>query len=222
MFDRRSTGSRSIARTLLVLLVLLIAAFAASLSTAHAAGKHVNGVVASQLTSVDEYIDPAELASNHARSGDNHRLESAIQAASSKGVSAKIGIVSTYPHHFSSPAEAAASLRNFIDFSGVLILATPKGLGINSDYLSVADTNRIAAQAQPRCAVSYTDCAILALNKTVPRIQAAQSRANRDVAVFWGVCVLIFGIIIAALVLWARRRQQEVIGRWREERAAGE
>jgi hypothetical protein len=208
-------------RTLAVVLVAL--ASVPALAAHASSGGGSDTIVAAKLSNQDEYIDPAELASSHTRPGDDARLLAVTKRAAKQGVPAKVGIISGYDKRIRTPAEAAERLRNYIDFSGVLVLVSPRGVGVSSDYLQSSATTAIAARVQPRCRASYTACAIAAVNATVPRIKSAQAGAYRDVAIFWGAAVAIFGVIIVALVLWARRRQQDVIGRWREEAApAGE
>ena len=170
-----------------------------------------NSAVVTALTNADLYISPHVVNSGHVHTGDRHRLLSAIREVGSKGVPVKVALLGHYPNPKGqwSPFDAADHLRNFIAFSGVLVLVSPKGMGVSSDYLSSETVHQIVARSQGLCAGSYASCAIAAMRASVPGVKAEQSRANRNVAVFWVVAVVLFGILVAVLVWTARRRQEQ-------------
>lgn len=174
---------------------------------AHAGKRATNADAAQQLSQNDVYIAPEMFSHPYVHAGDGRRISQATTDAARRGVPTKVGILSHYPHTAHSPTAAAQSLRNFMDFSGVLILITPKGIGISSDQLSDADIAAIERAVQPSCQVEVADCAISAIHRAVPRVLAVQSEANRNAAVFWIVSVGVFGLVVLALVLLTRRQR---------------
>lgn len=170
-----------------------------------------NVTVVNKLTNDDVYVAPSVIAAGHAGNTDKSRLQRAVDDASKRSVPVKVALLTQYPRNLHNPHDAADRLRNFIDFSGVLVLVSPRGVGVSSDYLSNGDSLRIERQVTPACSSSYTACAVTAIQASVPLVQSEQAAANRNVAVFWAVAVIIFGILVAALVLIARRKQEALM-----------
>lgn len=173
----------------------------------HAGKRATNADAAQQLSLNDVYIAPEMFSKSYVHSGDDNRIKVATTDAAHRGVPTKVGILSHYPRTVHSPTAAAKKLRNYMDFSGVLILVTPEGIGISSDQLSSADIAAIERSVQPTCRREVADCAINAIHRAVPRVLAIQSEANRNAAVFWIVSVGLFGLVVLALVLLTRRQR---------------
>lgn len=169
------------------------------------------------LSSGSVYIAPAVIAGGHASPRDILRLQRLAALAACRSVTVKIALLSGYPAHFPSEQDAAAGLDNNLNFSGVLVLVTPQGLALGSDLLSSSDIARITHKARPDCGINYSRCAVAAVRAALPRVAATQRAATRNVEVFWAVAVVIFGVIVAGLVLAARRRQQGIIAAWHAE-----
>jgi hypothetical protein len=200
MKDRRRTGLVGLLVSLLLALLLPAVAQADN-----------NTTVLNTLNNGSVYVAPSVLSSGHAARGDAKKLQAAVDAAGSHGVPAKVALVMTYPSTIHSPEDGANHLRNLLDFSGVLVLVAPRGVGVSSDYLSSAEVRGLERRAGSRCASSYTACAVEAIQASVPKVQAQQATANRNVAIFWAVAVLVFGVLVGALVISARRRQGKLV-----------
>lgn len=194
------------------LLITLLAFALAFIPTATSANG--NGNAANTLEALDVYVSPPLLGTPHAPLGSKGRLERAVQFAAGRGVTVKIAVLNTYPRHIHNPRAAADKLRNFLNFSGVLVLVAPDGLGVSSDLLSGSDIDAIIAGARSHCNPSYVRCAVMAANASIPRVKAEESRANRNVAIFWAVMLVIFGLIIGGLIWFARRQQGHIVALW--------
>jgi hypothetical protein len=201
----------SMSRLLMTVAALTAVYLAVMPAAAHAGKRSTNADVAQQLSLNDVYIAPEMFAHPYVHRGDARRLKLATTNSAHRGVPMKVGIISHYPHATQSPTAAAAKLRNFMDFSGVLILVTPKGIGMSSDQLSPADISRIERSVGSQCKVGAADCAISAIHQAVPRVLAIQSEANRNAAIFWIVSVGLFGLVVLVLVLMTRRKRIEAI-----------
>jgi hypothetical protein len=177
---------------------------------ARAAGG-TNSVEAQQLAANDVYIAPEMRSRPWVHSNDGARLRAATTSSNRRGIPTKVGVISHYPKVLRSPTDAAQALRNFLDFSGVLILVTPRGIGISSDELSNADIAAIQRQVQPQCHIDAAGCAIRAIQLAQPRVLAIQSKANRNAAIFWLVSVGLFGLVVLVLVLLTRRKRGDVL-----------
>lgn len=170
-----------------------------------------NLTVLNKLNNDAVYVAPSVITSGHAAKGDAKKLQAAVDAAGSHGVPVKVALVMTYPSTMHGPEDGANHLRSFLDFSGVLVLASPHGVGVSSDYLSTTQARALERQAASQCVAAYTECAIDAIRASVPKVQAEQAAANRNVAIFWAVAVVFFGVLVGALVLIARRRQGQLM-----------
>lgn len=169
-----------------------------------------NSDVIAALATRDLYISPHVTAAHHVRPGDKNRLLSAIGEVSKKGVAVKVALVGHYPHtkDTRNPFDAADHLRNYLGFSGVLVLVSPTGMGLSSDYLSGKDVRQVVQGSQPLCTTSYASCAIAALQASVPRVKAEESGANRNVAIFWVIAAVLFAVLVTALIMSARRHRE--------------
>lgn len=181
-----------------------------------------NGTIAEKLGSQDVYITNHALPGGHLGPGDLGRLQREVNSAASQGVAEKIGILAHYSSHAHSPVQAAHLLRDFINFSGVLILVTPQGIGISSDALSSSELTSIAHQVAPLCLRSYADCAIAAGQKAAARVKTDNNNQFRSAAIFWVVILGLFGLLILAVVLFNRRRARSAKIRTDDFRAAAE
>jgi len=170
-----------------------------------------NVTVVNKLTNDSVYVAPSVIAAGHAGHADKDLLQRVVDDASKRSVPVKVALLTQYPHTLHNPHDAADKLRNFIDFSGVLVLVSPRGVGVSSDYLSNADSQRIERQVTSNCSLSYTGCAVKAIRASVPLVQTEQAAANRNVAVFWAIAIIVFGIVITVLVLVARRKQEALM-----------
>lgn len=195
-------------RALLVSLILLL------LLRAGLALADNNVTVINKLTTDAIYISPSVIAAGHDSASDKGQLRRAVDAAGKSSVPVKVALVMTYPTKLKGPHDAAQHLRNFIDFSGVLVLVSPRGIGVSSDFLTSAATARLERKAAPFCTMTYAECAVRAINASVPEVKSQVAAANRNVAIFWAVAVIAFGVLIAVLVLIARRRQLALIAEW--------
>lgn len=191
-------------RAVLAVMALLIAIPSAALADN-------NITVLNKLNNDNVYIAPAVRAAGHAARGDAAKIQRTVDQAGKHGVPVKVALVMQYPSTIKSPEDGADHLRGFLDFSGVLVLVTPHGVGVSSDYFGAAYARKLERQAAPLCASSYTACAVEAVQASVPKVQAEQSAANRNVAIFWAVAVIVFGALVAVLVLAARRRQDQIV-----------
>jgi hypothetical protein len=164
-----------------------------------------------QLSANDVYVAPQMLSQPWVHKTDAARLRAATTNANRRGVPTKVGVIAHYPKALRSPTDAAQALRSFLDFSGVLILVTPQGIGISSDELSNADIASIQRRVRAQCRVDAASCAIEAIQLSQPRVFAIQSKANRNAAIFWVVSVALFGIVVLVLVLMTRRKRGDVL-----------
>ncbi|HEX6506927.1 MAG TPA: hypothetical protein VF221_04775, partial [Chloroflexota bacterium] len=162
-----------------------VAAVVVSLATVAAHADTYSDVVAT-LTQGDVYVAKALPAYAHMAPGDIARLRVATNAAANQGVTEKIAIVSSYPPHYAHASQAAEGLRNFLDLSGVLVLVSPRGIGVASDNLTQDQIRSIEARTRPRClASSYTSCAIFAGQLAVAQVKSDVASANRSAQIFW-------------------------------------
>lgn len=198
-------------RSLITVAILMLVWLAAVPGVTHAGKRATNADAAQQLSLNDVYIAPEMFSRPYVHKGDARRLKVATTNSAHRGVPMKVGIVSHYPRGAHSPTGAAAKLRNYMDFSGVLILVTPKGIGMSSDQLSPTDISRIERSVGSQCKVEAARCATSAIHQAVPRVLAIQSEANRNAAIFWIVSVGLFGLVVLVLVLMTRRKRLEVI-----------
>lgn len=180
-----------------------------------------NSDVVKGLVTKGAYITPLAPPSAHIRPGDINRLLNQEADANSKGVPERIAIVSHLPSNYRSTAAAADGLRNYLQFSGVLILASPRGIGISSDQMSQSEMNTIARKSLPLCkSISYTDCALNAAVLSVTQVRADKNSSFHDAAVFWLVLLVVLGLIILAVVLVLNRRRKVATGRLDELKKA--
>lgn len=194
-----------------VLVMLLMSVCLGALPRATSAAGGPNSDTAFQLSAQDVYIAPAMQSRPFVHPGDAARIRAATQDASRRGVPTKVGVIGHYPKVLKNPTDASQALRNFMDFSGVLILVTPKGMGISSDEMSNADIAAIQRRVQPQCRTTAAGCAIRAIHLAVPRVLAIQSKANRNAAIFWLVSVGLFGLVVLVLVFTTRRKRASVM-----------
>jgi len=167
-----------------------------------------NAVVAAQLSNYDVYITNNALPAGAVQQGDLKRLQQQVDAAASRNVDEKIAIISTYPTHFHNITEAAASLQNFLDYSGVLILVSPRGMGISSDQISGKTATRIVRESSPACRRSYTACALLAGKLAIPAVRSAKNSAFHNALVLIAASVAGLAAITAVLAFAIFRRRQ--------------
>lgn len=213
-FSRRVGAARAIGGAVLLCLLLT---FPARVIPALA---DTNAQVAAALTSSDVYVARAMPSSAHVSSGDAQRLQAATHAAVNSGVPEKIAVVSHYPSKYSDPYAAARALRQFLDFAGVLVLMSPRGIGVSSDTLTFNEIQSIERKALPRCLTSYAQCALYAGQLAVNQTKADKSAANRSAAIFWLVLLAILAVIIAAVAFVVRRRQSRAAGNLNELQSA--
>jgi hypothetical protein len=189
--------------------VLALIAVLAALSLT-AAQADTNQQVAAALVSSNVYVSNALPPSAHVSPGDTAKLNAAVDSAAKQGVTEKIALVSHYPSIYSDTYAAAEGLRKFLDFSGALIMVSPRGIGVASGSLTLNDIRSIEQQARPRCiAVSYTACAVLAAQLAAPRVKAATGSANRNALLFWVVVLAILAVVIGCAVWFAGRRRRQ-------------
>lgn len=195
------------------LCVAIVASILVPSHGVHAGKRGTNADTAQQLSMTNVYIAPEMRGRANVHGDDANRLQRATTNAATRGVPVKVGIIGHYPRSAHSPTQAAQILRNYLDFSGVLILVTPRGIGVSSDQLSNADIAATERAANPGCKVDAGDCAIQAIHRTAPQVLAVQARANRNAAVFWVVSVGLFGVAILILLIMTRRKREEVLQR---------
>lgn len=189
------------------LAVVLITALGLSVTVAHA---DTNKQVAAVLSARDVYVTPVHLQAGNVKPGDSQRLQREADVAAARGIQEKLAIVSHYPRTAPSLSMAAAGLRNFLDYSGVLIIVAPHGIALGSDILTPAQDAAIANQARPLCLTrGFANCAIFAGQLAVVKARADEDNAFHDAAVFWLVA-LVAGAVLAAIVLLSvsRRRKE--------------
>jgi uncharacterized membrane protein YgcG len=200
--------------------LLFLSLLLASTLRAHPALADTNAQVTVALTSNDVYVSNALPSSAHLSPGDIQRLQAATRAAVNAGVPEKIALVSHYPGQYSDAYAAARALRQFLDFAGVLVLVSPRGLGVSSDTLTFNEIQSIEGKARSRCLISYAACAVYAGQLAVNQTKADTAAANRSAAIFWLVLLAILAVIIAAAVFVVRRRQSRSTGNLNELRSA--
>jgi hypothetical protein len=181
---------------------------AISLLAAGRARADTNQQVLTDLSTHDVYISDLLYLHHAARPADLNRLQSAVFAASKRGVTEKIALVWRYPANIHSAAQGAAGIRNFLDLQGTLILVSPQGVGLSSlGDLSTTQSADIAHRALPRCETQgFVSCAVLASQLAAAQASANHSSDYRNALIFWAVALGIFGLIVAGAVLWTRRR----------------
>jgi len=173
------------------------------------------------LGSGSVYIAPAVIKAGHAAPPDINMLERVAGRAACRSITVKFALLPSYPKHFRTEQQAADGLAGNLGLSGVLILVTRSGLAVSSDLLSGRDETRLKQRAQPLCAESYARCAAVAAQASIPLVLATEASATRNVEIFWAVALAVFGVVIAALVLLARRRQARILATWHADDAAG-
>lgn len=193
-----------------VLLVFVLVAFS-SLHTALAA---TNQDVVRALIQSDAYVTPERLPQAHLMPGDQAHLQAQADQANAKGIPEQFAIVAHFrPEVFRTAAQAATALRNVLDFSGVLIIVSPLGIGVGSDQLTAGQDRDIEQAASPRCAVSYTSCAIFAGQRAVTLARADKNAAFHDAAVFWSAVLTAMALAIVVVVLFLRHRTRAILSR---------
>jgi hypothetical protein len=197
--------------TAALIFALAVAWLTAGNARVFAGQRGSNADTAQQLSLNDVYIAPEMVSYSNVHRDDVQRLTRASANAGRRGVPTKVGIISHYPTTAKSPTQAAQVLRTYMDYSGVLILVTPKGIGMSSDELSNAQIAAIERKVRAGCRVEAADCAINAIHLAVPQVLNTQARANRNAAIFWGVSVGLFGVAVLVLVLMTRRKRTEVL-----------
>jgi hypothetical protein len=184
------------------------------LLTLLAAGRAVladsNIQIAEGLIHENVYISPPLLGTGHVQPGDARRLQRVVSGAARQGAPEKIALVSHYPSNYATPNDAATALQNYLGFSGVLVLVSPKGLGIGSDYLSAKQVQTVVRHAQPMCRTSYAACAAVAASKSIAYVQASQNSTHHSVLVFWGVTVAAFLVALGLLAAFTLARKGSV------------
>lgn len=214
------TMDRALRLVLLALLGALLSAGMASLGIAYADS---NSDVVKALTQRDVYVTPVHLASGDVQPGDAQRLQAAVNWAGDKGVQEKIAIISHFPRHtFPNIGQAADGLRNFLAFTGVLILVGPPGIAVSTDSLTVAERTAIAQKVRPRCFnQGYAACAAYASQLTVVKMHTDDSSTFHNTVVFWIVILVALSVFFAAIVLIVRGRRGQSNQRLGELRRAG-
>ena len=144
----------------------------------------------------------------------------ATRAAVDSGVPEKIGLVSKYPSKSSNTYAAADALRQFLDFAGVLVLVSPRGIGVSSDTLTLREIQYVERQARPRCLVSWSQCAVYAGQLAVKQTKADTSAANKSAAILWAVLLAVLAVIIGAAVFVFRRSRNRTAGDLNDLRGA--
>jgi hypothetical protein len=194
----------TIRRLLLPAILLALCAPACVLADA-------NSQVLQVLNSQDVYIAGHVYASGEAKHGDLKRLQAAVNAASDQGVAEKIALLDQFPRNIHGAADAASHIRNFEDFSGVVIVVWPHGIGLDSDLMTQGEENEVAGEAAPACRTSFTGCAIIAARAAVPKVQSEKNTAYRNAAIFWIVVLAGMAVATAAVVIYFRRRQLAIL-----------
>jgi hypothetical protein len=180
----------------------------ARLSSTGIARADTNQQVLTDLSTHDVYISDVFYQHHLAARADLDRLQSAVYAAANRGVTQKIALVWRYPSNIHTAAEGAAGIRDFLDLQGTLVLVSPHGMGLSSSGdLSDGEGAAIARRAWPRCAaLGFSGCAVYASQLAATQARANQSSDYRNAAIFWAIALGIFGLIVAGVVLWTRRR----------------
>ena len=179
-----------------------------------------NAQVAAYLTTHDVFVTHQALPSGALRGGARGPLQRQVDAAGRQQVPEKFAIVRSYPSNFHSPAQAAEGLRNFLDFSGVLVLVSPEGIGVASDMLSSAELSALTRQASPHCRSDYVACALFAAQTAAVQVRHSKNSAFHQAALFWLAFLIGFGLVVAVLLTAAARRRALHGGRGRELRDA--
>jgi hypothetical protein len=168
-----------------------------------------NSDVVKALTQGDVYITNQAPPQARIHAGDRQRLTQLTDQAASKGIPEKIAIVSQYPRRYANTAQATSALRQYLDFSGVLILISPRGVGVSSDVLTQSEDTAIARKVRPIClSQGYTACALHAGQLALNQGRADKNSAFHSAAVFWIVLLVILAVIILIVVLAMRARQR--------------
>lgn len=170
-----------------------------------------NQDVVRTLLHSDVYITPDRLPQAHLKPGDAGRLQKQADAANARQVPEQFALIAHFrPAAFRSVGQAANDLRSLLDFSGVLIIVSPLGIGVGSDQLTTAQQSRIQHDAAPLCTrQGYATCAIFAGREAVTLARADKDAAFHDATVFWLIVLagLAAGTAIAAGALrWRARR----------------
>jgi hypothetical protein len=175
----------------------------------------VNGRVANALAAQDTFISPQLRAGGGVPRDAAALLKRQAQKASTQGVREKLALVEGYPRNFSSPSTAADGLLQYLSLSGVLVLVSPRGLGVSSDDLSPAQISSVVRTAKPFCSRDYASCAVAAGSAALVLVRANQAQSQHSTLVFWvatvaGILALAALLTIAALVRRRRDRARAV------------
>jgi hypothetical protein len=157
------------------------------------------------------YISDLVYQHHEAQQGDEARLQAAVDAANNQGVAEKIALLQRFPSNIHTAAEAATNIGNFEDFTGVVIVVWPHGVGLSTDPLTDGEAAQIAREVAPYCTGSFTTCATAAADRVIPVVKSEKSNAYRSAAIFWVITLAILGVVIGGVVLFFRRRTAKTI-----------
>jgi len=173
-----------------------------------------NTTVLQVLNNADVYVSNSVYQHHDAHPGDLHRLQAAADNAYNQNVAVKVALLEQFPSNIHTAAQAADNIRNFEDFSGVVIVVWPGGIGVSSDVMTSSEQATVVRQAAPLCAGSFTACAIAAVKDAIPIVKSEQSSAYRSAAIFWIVTFVVVALVIAAAVLYFRRRTSRTLAQF--------
>jgi hypothetical protein len=178
--------------------------------------------VAAGLSKHNYYLSPRLPAQAHQAPGDLQRLIRQTDNAGNRGITELIAVTDVVPRNVHTPAQAASSLRNYLDLSNsVLVLVTPLGIALASDIISPTEETSIAQKARPRCtAESWAACAVYAGQLAVTQARADKNSSFRDAIRFWVIVLIILGLVILGLVYYFRRRARTAARNLEELRTA--
>lgn len=176
-----------------------------------------NATVAVALQTGTAYISPQVKAAGRVHRGDLARLRRAADASGERGVPEKFAIVRHLPSNYGAEkngaalaAQGLARLVGLVD--GVMIVVSPRGLGLSSSRLDGTTLRRLERRFEPLCrAVSYTACALQAGRAAIVSIGRREAAATRNAALVWFAVLVLLAAVIAWFV-WRAARLQRRLG----------
>lgn len=177
-----------------------------------------NSQVINYLATHDTYVTTDRIAGRRLRPTALGRLNQVAAAVKARTVREKLAILGHYPYpHFAGVQAAAEGLLNALQFSGVLILASPGfatsggrapgGIGVASDQLTQGQAAAIGRAAGRRCATAgYVTCVTAAARLAAAQVRRDKNSSFGDAARFWFVMLVGFGLVILATILILGRR----------------
>lgn len=220
---RISSGWSSVAKRRCVAVATLFTLLAVFHSGSRALAQGVPQYVR-VLTTSDAYLSPSQVRAGYAQAGDLQRLTEAVRSEAARGVHVKLAIIDGVSTAPGRTEFLARKVRSFLNFSGVVVLVSNRGIGVASDKLSRSEEQHIESKARPVCQRpskgAFTQCVILAAHEAVSQIKDDQASSARTTAIIWVVVLAILALIVGGVAWGVVRRRRAAAGRLDDLRRA--